>query len=98
MTSGERYLDEFKIIITHFYQANEGAYTSINTSSAFIDGFIRAGIASQIVTSADIQEVIDVAHMIVFNQTRDERRKARALAGDDPKAWEVFDKPSFRRK
>ena len=75
--------------------------------SATIKGFVDAGTTLEVVSSQDIQNVIDKVHLSKFGETR-EARKNRILEESVEKAsedtledvvdWDAFDSPAMDRK
>ena len=75
--------------------------------SAKMAGFIDAGTTLEVVTSTDVEQVIDKAHRDVLGDGRQERRarilEARAKHADAPidlasVDWEVYDSPARDRQ
>ena len=78
----------------------------VNLSSK-IEGFAAAGSIIDLVTKAEIQKVIDRAHLEKFGEERDARRtrileeraKDKEEVGPaDDVDWEVYDSPARDRK
>ena len=75
--------------------------------SAKIEGYAAAGTTIEVVTSAEVQNVIDKAHLAKFGEER-EARRARILADrakksvdvavEDEVDWDVYDSPAKDRK
>lgn len=75
--------------------------------SAKIEGYAAAGTTIEVVTSAEVQSVIDKAHLAKFGEAR-EARRARILeeradnSADievkDEVDWDVYDSPAKDRK
>lgn len=75
--------------------------------SAKIEGYAAAGTTTEVVTSAEVQGVIDRAHLAKFGEER-EARKARILEDradrladietEDEVDWDVYDSPAKDRK
>ena len=98
MPEKEKYLHELGVVVTnYFYKFPEKGPVNPN-EVAYLEGYINAGLISELAASDEIQKVIDEMHFKVFDQTLAERRTTRALEGKDPSAWNIFDKPSYRRK
>jgi Zn-finger domain-containing protein len=75
--------------------------------SSKIEGFIDAGTLIEVVTSAEIQKVIDTAHFEKFGEERHARRnrilEERAMQQngnnlDEEVDWDVYDSPAKDRK
>ena len=66
-------------------------------NEAFCHG--EAGKTINLVTADDVQEVIDRAHIKVYNESRLSRIETKAL-GDTSEApdWDSFDTPTYERK
>ena len=75
--------------------------------SAKIEGYAAAGTTIEVVTSAEVQGVIDKAHLAKFGEER-EARRARILEEradnsadsetDNEVNWDVYDSPAKDRK
>ena len=63
---------------------------------SFIWGFAEAGKTIQLVTSEDIQRVIDRAHQRVYGESRASRIERLSPAGDGSEEpdWDAFDVPT----
>jgi len=57
-------------------------------------------IEIELVTAEEIQEVIDRAHLKVFEEARNTRAERLKPLGDGPEApdWDAFDQPTFERR
>lgn len=66
---------------------------------SFLWGFGEAGKAIQLVTSEDIQRVIDRAHERVYAESRVARIERLSPIGDGSEEpdWDAFDSPAFER-
>lgn len=93
-----KFLEELATILTSYYHKLEGRGSADPIDKAYLDGFIRAGMISEVASLAEIQSVIDKTHIDVFGVSIAERRQSRALAGEDPKAWDVYESPAWKRK
>ena len=74
---------------------------------AKIEGFAQAGTLIEVVTSAEVQAVIDSAHLKKFGEGREARRARileeradlkEAAANKDEPNWEYYDTPAANRK
>ena len=67
---------------------------------SFLWGFAEAGKTIQLVSSEDIQRVIDEAHEGVYGESRESRIERLSPLGDGSKEpdWDAFDVPTFERK
>ena len=67
---------------------------------SFLWGFGEAGKTIQLVTSEDIQRVIDRAHQRVYGESRASRieRLSPVGNGSEEPDWDAFDAPTFERK
>ena len=75
--------------------------------SAKIEGYAAAGTAIEVVTSAEVQNVIDKAHLAKFGEDREARRarileervdKPTDIETEDEVDWDVYDSPAKDRK
>lgn len=74
---------------------------------AKIEGFAQAGTLIEVVTSAEVQAVIDAAHLKKFGEGREARRARileeradpkEAAANKDEPNWEHYDTPAANRR
>ena len=74
--------------------------------SAKIEGYAAAGTTIEVVTSAEVQNVIDKAHLAKFGEEREARRgrvleeRADSLSDietEDEVDWDVYDSPAKDR-
>lgn len=103
------YLRELAKFATELYEL--GDFTSEDPEraklSAKIEGYAAAGTTVAVVTSAEVQSVIDKAHLTKFGEER-EARRARILEERADKSadietegafdWDVYDSPAKDRK
>ena len=66
----------------------------------YLWGFAEAGKTIHLVTSEEIQRVIDKAHSRVYGESRVSRIERLAPMGDGSEEpdWDAFDLPTFERK
>ena len=66
----------------------------------YLWGFAEAGKTIHLVTSDDIQQVIDRAHERVYGESRVSRisRLSPVRKGSEEPDWDAFDVPTFERK
>lgn len=98
MSDSATYLSELTATLTNYYHKLDGRGSADPIDKAYLDGFVRAGMISGAASLVEIQTVIDSTHIDVFGMSIAERRHARALAGDDHKAWDVYESPAWKRK
>ena len=64
-----------------------------------IQGYIEAGIISNLIKKEELQKIIDDEHYSIFKMTRKERREKLNLRTNTPEIdWSIFDTPAFQRK
>ena len=73
--------------------------------SAKIQGYAAAGITIEVVTSIEVQSVIDRAHLERFDEEREVRRTRilreradKSTETEDDVDWDVYDSPAKDRK
>ena len=73
--------------------------------SAKIQGYAAAGITIEVVTSIEVQSVIDRAHLERFDEEREVRRTRilreradKSTETEDDVDWDVYDSPARDRK
>lgn len=75
--------------------------------SAKIEGYAAAGTTIAVVTSAEVQSVIDKAHLTKFGEEREARRalileeradKSADIETEGAVDWDVYDSPAKDRK
>ena len=102
------YLRELATFAKELYEL--GDFTSLDPErarlSAKIEGYARAGTTIEVVTSTEVQHVIDKAHLEKFGESREERRsrileekakKSSESEVEDPVDWDVYDSPAKSR-
>ena len=103
------YLRELAKFATELYEL--GDFTcekpERTTLSAKIKGYAAAGTTIEVVTSAEVQSVIDKAHLAKFGEEREARRarileeranKSSDIESEDEVDWDVYDSPAKDRK
>ena len=99
-----RYLAKLATKLKAFYQAQqqerEGniALTATSTAKNQLDGFMEAGLISQLVNKADLQKTVDEAHFDVFKMTLSERSKQLTEETEAELDWSLYDAPTIFRK
>ena len=64
-----------------------------------IQGYIEAGIMSEIITKEELQKIIDDEHYSIFKMTRKERREKLNLRANTPEIdWSIYDIPAIQRR
>lgn len=64
-----------------------------------IQGYIEAGIMSEIITKEELQKIIDDEHYSIFKMTRKERREKLNLRTNTPEIdWSIYDIPAIQRR
>ena len=102
------YLRELSKLATELYAL--GDFTSLDPEraklSAKIEGYAIAGTTIEVVTSPEVQRVIDKAHLEKFGESREERRsrileekaeKSSEAGVEDPTDLDVYDSPAKSR-
>lgn len=102
MSDIKKALQRLEQMVMYLYSLGDGrtGTASWKLQQAKTVGFIEACKLLKICRSADIQGVIDEAHVASFGESRSERG---ARLGDlerhsELRDWEVFDNPTFERK
>ena len=63
-----------------------------------ITGFLEAGKILSIITTEELQAIIDEEHITAFGITREERQlKQKLAAADDEQDWDKYDVPPRMR-
>jgi len=64
-----------------------------------IQGYIEAGIISDLIKKEELQKIIDAEHYSIFKMTRKERREKLNLSTKSPEIdWSIYDVPTIERK
>lgn len=64
-----------------------------------IQGYIEAGIISDLITKEELQKIIDDEHYSMFKMTRKERREKLNLRTNTPEIdWSIYDIPAIQRR
>ena len=103
------YLRELAKLARELYEL--GDFTSEDPEraklSAKVEGYAAAGTTIEVVTSAEVQSVIDKAHLAKFGEKREARRarileeradKSSDIETEDAGDWDVYDSPAKDRK
>ena len=103
------YLRELAKLARELYEL--GDFTSEDPEraklSAKVEGYTAAGTTIEVVTSAEVQSVVDKAHLAKFGEEREARRarileeiadKSSDIETENDVDWEVYDSPAKDRK
>ena len=64
-----------------------------------IQGYIEAGIISNLIKKEELQKIIDDEHYSIFKMTRKERREKLNLRTNTPEIdWSIYDIPAIQRR
>lgn len=64
-----------------------------------IQGYIEAGIISNLIKKEELQKIIDDEHYSIFKMTRKERREKLKLNTNGPEIdWSIYDIPTVQRR
>ncbi len=99
-----KYLAKLAAKLRDFYTAQHQEQeaniklTATEKVKSQLDGFMEAGLISQLVNKADLQKALGEAHFEVFKKTRDERRKQLTKETGAKLDWSIYDEPTIFRK
>ena len=102
------FLRELKVLVHNLYGL--GDFTSVDPArkllEAKVNGFIQGGLLIEVVSTKEVQAVINDCHIACFGESKDERKtrliKQGAISGsvedaDSADHWDHFDSPARDR-
>lgn len=97
-----RFLDKLEKMAEELYRLGDSIShdDAWEKKRSFLWGYGEAGKTINLVTADDVQEVIDRAHIKVYNESRLSRIERLKPLGDTSEApdWDSFDTPTYERK
>ena len=99
-----KYLAKLAAKLRDFYTAQHQEQeaniklTATEKAKSQLDGFMEAGLISQLVNKADLQKTVDEAHFDVFKMTLSERSKQLTEETEAELDWSLYDAPTIFRK
>lgn len=98
-TSHSKYVIGMKNLLNLFYGTKDLNSSYRKHLDHKIQGYIEAGIISEIITKEELQKIIDNEHYSIFNMTRKERREKLKLNKNGPEIdWSIYDIPTVHRR
>ena len=97
-----RFLDKLEKMAEELYRLGDSIShdDAWERKRSFLWGYGEAGKTINLVTADDVQEVIDRAHIKVYNESRLSRIERLKPLDDTSEApdWDSFDTPTYERK
>ena len=98
-TSYPKYVSGIKNLLNLFYGTKDLNSSYRKHLDHKIQGYIEAGIISDLITKEELQKIIDDEHYSIFKMTRKERRKKLKLRSNGPEVdWSIYDIPTVHRR
>ncbi len=92
------FLSEVREQLTKKYRASKEGYKIPDIDRHRLEGFIHAGIYMEIVTSAEMSELLEEIHYSIFGKTIQERKAEKFANWSDMEIdYDLFDAPTFLR-
>jgi len=63
-----------------------------------LHGFFQAGILLKVITTQEINNLIDKEHMTAFGKTKKQRNIDEKIEINTETDWDKYDEPSYQRK
>jgi hypothetical protein len=97
-TSYSKYVSGMKNLLNLFYGTKDLNSSYRKHLDHKIQGYIEAGIISDLITKEELQKIIDDEHYSIFKMTRKERREKLKLSIQSPEIdWSIYDVPTIER-
>ena len=94
-----KYIDGIRDLLRLFYGANDLKSAYRKKLESKLEGFIAAGILTDLISKQDLQKIIDEEHMAAFGMTRSERREKLKFESKGPEIdWDIYDIPTIHRQ
>ena len=94
------YLTRLTELLQQIYIQRPSSTTRTNDVHQRLSGFIEAALISRTVSNADIQAVVDQAHMKAYGLSVEERAQIQQqiLTACEDHDWSSFDEPAVSRR
>jgi hypothetical protein len=94
-----KYIDGIKDRLRRFYSISDTKSDHRKMLSREIDGYMEAGLLTEILDKRELQSIIDEQHIAVFGITRQERRlETKSNLETAPDNWDIYDTPAIDRR
>jgi hypothetical protein len=98
-TSYSKYVSGMRNLLNLFYGTKDLNSSYRKHLDHKIQGYIEAGIISEIITKEELQKIIDDEHYSIFKMTRKERREKLKLKTNGPEIdWSIYEIPAIQRR
>ena len=98
-TSYSKYVSGMRNLLNLFYGTKDLNSSYRKHLDHKIQGYIEAGIISNLIKKEELQKIIDDEHFSIFKMTRKERREKLKLNIHSPEVdWSIYDIPAIKRK
>jgi hypothetical protein len=94
-----KYIDGMKDRLRRFYSISDIKSDHRKMLSHDLDGYMEAGLLTEILDKRELQSIIDEQHIAVFGLTRQERRlETKSNLETAPDNWDKYDTPAIDRR
>ncbi|MBN3562929.1 hypothetical protein [Aliamphritea spongicola] len=97
-TQRTNYIAALELRLMRFYMAVRDTGVADEVENAGIKAFMEAGVITEVVTTKDLEDIIERQHMSAFGMTLDERYQKRMAEAQEKGDFEFFDKPAWERQ
>ena len=94
-----KYIDGMKDRLRRFYSISDTKSDHRKMLSHELDGYLEAGLLTEILDKRELQSIIDEQHIAVFGITRQERRlDTKSNLETAPDNWDKYATPAIDRR
>ena len=99
-TIRNHYLTRLSELLQQIYSSRPSSNTKTSNAHERLSGFIEAALISRVLSSQDIQAVVDQEHIGSYGLSVEERGRIQQqiLAACEDHEWSPFEEPTFRRR
>ncbi len=92
------FIEELEKRFTELFQASKKGNVPSAQQRHKLEGFVEAGVYLNLVRHAEVEELIERVHLLVFRMTRKEHKEKNAASWSQSKIdYSSYDAPTFER-
>jgi len=94
----QNFLDEVEVRLTRLFSASRDGYKLPDEERHRLEGFMQAGIFIQLVTRAEMSQLMDSVHVTIFGKTMSVRKAENTASWPDTVIdYSAYEQPVFER-
>ena len=95
----EKFINEVEARLRLMFSASKDGYKASPVDKHRLEGFIQAGVFMGLTSNQEMAEIMDAAHLSVFDKTMAQRRLAMGGSWQEELMdYSGYDQPSYERQ